>query len=145
MRGLDTNVLVRFLTADDPDQGEAARRVIEQAEASGEHLHISTLVLAELVWVLSGRRYALSRSELADILDQLLDTAVLVIENRDLVRRAVAAFRVGPANFSDYVIGEIDSRAGCTATLTFDRRLLADARFQEPGEATSYPNHVSEP
>ena len=57
MRGLDTNVLVRFLTADDPEQAEAALRLVEIADSTGERLHISNIVLAELVWVLRGGCY----------------------------------------------------------------------------------------
>ena len=84
MKGLDTNVLVRFLTADEPDQSEAALRIIETAEAEGSRLHITTLVLAELVWVLKGPRYGLSRTEVADALGSLLDTTVFEVQ--DLLR-----------------------------------------------------------
>ena len=145
MRGLDTNVLVRFLTADDPEQAEAALRLVEIADSTGERLHISTIVLAELVWVLQGGRYARSRVEVADALNALLDTTVFEIQDRDLVRRAVTAFRAGPADFSDYLIGEHDRRAGCTSTLTFDRRLAGSTGFEELDIGGSYPTQVSEP
>lgn len=145
MRGLDTNILVRFLTADEPTQSEICRRLIETTEAEGGNLHISVLVLAELVWVLRGRRYAFSRAKVADVLDALLDANVFEVQDRDLVRRANAAFRTGPADFSDHLIGEIDRRAGCTTTLTFDRRLSATEGFEEPGIETGYPTRVSEP
>ncbi len=145
MRGLDTNILVRFLTADEPTQSETTRWLIEATEAEGENLHISLLVLAELVWVLRGGRYGFSRSEVADALEALLDATVFEIQDRDLVRRANTAFRAGPADFSDYLIGEIDRRAGCTTTLTFDRRLAATEGFEEPGIETGYPTRVSEP
>lgn len=145
MRGLDTNILVRFLTADEPIQSETARRLIEAAEATGEALHVSTLVLAELVWVLRGGRYTFSRDVVADALDALLDATVFEIQDRDLVRRAAVAFRIGPADFSDYLIGEQDRRAGCTSTLTFDRRLMTANGFEEPGVETGYPTRVSEP
>ena len=145
MRGLDTNVLVRFLTADDPEQAEAALRMVEIADSTGERLHISTIVLAELVWVLQGGRYARSRVEVADALNALLDTTVFEIQDRDLVRRAVTAFRAGPADFSDYLIGEHDRRAGCTSTLTFDRRLAGSTGFEELDIGGSYPTQVSEP
>jgi predicted nucleic-acid-binding protein len=144
VRGLDTNVLVRFLTADDPLQSETSRRLIDGAEATGERLHLSALVLAELVWVLRGSRYALSRSEVADILDDLLDTAVFEIQDRDHVRAATSAFRRGPADFSDYLIGEADRKAGCTETLTFDRRLASTDGFEHPDTVEPYPNHVSD-
>lgn len=145
MKGLDTNVLLRFLTADEPIQSRLSRQLIEDAETGGDRLHLSTLVLAELVWVLRGSRYSLSRSDIADLLDGLLETAVFEIQDRDLVRLATSAFRTGAADFSDYLIGETDRRAGCSATLTFDRRLLADEGFEEPGENSGYPNQVSEP
>jgi len=144
VRGLDTNVLVRFLTADEPSQSEAARRLVESAETHGERLHVSTLVLAELVWVLRGASYACSRSEIADALDALLDATVFEIQDRDLVRRAAGSFRAGPADFSDYLIGGLDRRAGCTATLTFDRRLLTTDGFAEPHDDAGYPLGVSE-
>jgi predicted nucleic-acid-binding protein len=145
VNGLDTNVLVRFLTADEPLQSGAARRLVESAEIHGERLHISTLVLAELVWVLRGARYARSRSEIADALDALLDATVFEIQDRDLVRRAASSFRNGPADFSDYLIGQLDRRAGCTATLTFDRRLLTTEGFAEPRHHPGDPSRVSEP
>ena len=145
MRGLDTNVLVRFLTADDPEQAEAALRLVAIADSTGEPLHISTIVLAELVWVLRGGCYARTREEVADALGALLDATVFEIQDRDLVRRAVTAFRAGPADFSEYLIGEHDRRAGCTSTLTFDRRLAGSTGFEELDIGGSYPTQVSEP
>ena len=145
MRGLDTNILVRFLTADDPEQAEAALRLVENTESAGDRLHVSNVVLVELVWVLRGGRYAFSRVEVADALGALLDATVFEIQDRDLIRRAAAAFRIGPADFSDYLIGEHDRRAGCTATLTFDRRSAGSRGFEELDTGSSYPTQVLEP
>jgi len=145
VRGLDTNILVRFLTADEPIQSEVARQLIETAEGTDERLHVSTLVLAELVWVLRGGRYALPRNAVADAVEALLDAGVFEIQDRDLVRSAVTAFRDGPADFSDYLIGEHDRRAGCTSTLTFDRRLAQADGFERLDNEKSYPLQVSEP
>lgn len=145
MKGFDTNVLLRFLTADEPKQSRISRQLIEDAETMGDRLHLSALVLVELVWVLRGRRYSLSRSEIADLLDELLDTAVFEVQDRDLVRRATSAFRAGPADFSDCLIGEIDRRAGCETTLTFDRRLARTSGFEEARGEDGSPPRVSEP
>ena len=145
MRGLDTNVLVRFLTADEPAHAEASRRLVEAAELEGERLHVSTLVLVELVWVLRGARYGFSRAEVAEVLEALLESTVFEIQDRDLVRSATGAFRTGPADFSDYLIGELDRRAGCISTLTFDRRLLTTQGFEKPAEGPGGPSQVSEP
>ena len=145
MRGLDTNILVRFLTADEPIQSDAARQLIETAEATHERLHVSDLVLAELVWVLRGGRYALPRDAVADAVEALLDARVFEIQDRDLVRRAVISFRDGPADFSDYLIGEHDRRAGCTSTLTFDRRPAEADGFERLDNEGSSSTQVSEP
>ena len=52
MKGLDTNVLVRYLTQDDPRQSRRANAVIEDDLAGDGRLHVDTVVLCELVWVL---------------------------------------------------------------------------------------------
>ena len=46
MRGLDTNILVRFLTADEPNQSEISRRLIETTQDEGENLHVSRATAA---------------------------------------------------------------------------------------------------
>lgn len=61
MRGLDTNVLLRYVTADDPEQTPRARAVLERAEAEGERRHVSVIDLCELVWNLNSQRYGYSR------------------------------------------------------------------------------------
>jgi len=139
MRGLDTNILVRFITRDQPAQSEAARELIESAEREGGRLHISTLVLVELVWVLRGGVYGFSRSAVVEVLELILDTMVFQVQDRDLIRRALTAFQRGPADFSDYLIGEQDRRAGCDKTLAFDRRLAESDGFSVPGTDRLYP------
>ena len=52
MIGLDTNVVIRYLTQDDPKQATIATRLMEKTLSSGEPGFISLVVLAEVVWVL---------------------------------------------------------------------------------------------
>lgn len=139
MRGLDTNILVRFITRDEPAQSEIVREIIETTERKGARLHISTLVLVELVWVLRGGVFGFSRSAIAEVLELVLDSRVFQVQDRDLVRRALEAYRRGPADFSDYLIGEQDRRAGCDVTLTFDHRLAESDGFSLPGNDRFYP------
>ena len=94
MRSLDTNVLVRYLAADDPRQCAAAERVIDEAIQNKEPLYLTVIVLCELVWVLS-RLYRQSKPQLADHLEQILSTPQFSIEQDSLVRRAVRAWRIG--------------------------------------------------
>jgi predicted nucleic-acid-binding protein len=127
--GLDTNVLVRYLTDDDVVQSRRAADWIQTATARGERCFISALVLCELAWVLRGA-YEVSKTDLLLTLDRILATAQFVVGDKEVVRRAVETYRTGRADFADYVIGALHRRADCATTVTFDRRLKANADFQ---------------
>jgi len=120
MKGVDTNVLVRYLTQDDASQARKASAVFERAMAAGERIHVDTVVLCELVWVLR-TAYGHDRMTVAAILEKLLDAAQLSIEDRDRAREAARRFAAGPGDFADYVLGLRNRSAGCDTTLTFDR------------------------
>lgn len=128
MTGLDTNVLVRFLTRDDAVQARRAEALIGELAARGEPARIDGIVLCELAWVLEGA-YGLARGEIAAALDALLDAAAFAIEDRDLVRDATARYRAGRGGFSDHLIGLRNRRAGCAKTATFDRALRTSPDF----------------
>jgi predicted nucleic-acid-binding protein len=130
MRGLDTNVLVRFLTADDPEQSEAARKLIEDSERRGERLHVAVVVLCELARVLRGKGYGYDRPSIAAAIKRLLETGVFTIHQSDLVRLAVSDYETGTADFADYVIGRQNRAAGASGTVTFDGRLADSPDFE---------------
>lgn len=129
MKGLDTNVLVRYLTWDDPDQAERAASVIESAAETGEPLFVGSLVVCELVWVLEGA-YALERAAVLDVVETVLRTAQLDFDDKDVLWQALGDARRGGADFSDYVIGRRGADAGCEHTVTFDRALAASPLFE---------------
>lgn len=129
MIGLDTNVLVRFLTDDDPVQARRAAACIDTATARGRRCFISAVVLCELAWVLRGA-YKVSKADLLTTLDRLLATSQFVIGDKDVVRQAVDTYRAGMADFADCVIGALHREAGCERTATFDRRLRGRRDFQ---------------
>ncbi|HEY5411270.1 MAG TPA: type II toxin-antitoxin system VapC family toxin [Caulobacteraceae bacterium] len=123
MIGLDTNVLLRYLTRDDPIQFSAAVRVIEEQLSVRERGFVSTIVLAELAWVLR-RSYRWPVSQVAEMMERLLEADVLVIEHADEVSEAITVVRDGRGDFADALIGAVAGRAGCSHTLTFDRDAL---------------------
>jgi predicted nucleic-acid-binding protein len=129
VRGLDTNVLLRALTGDDPVQSPLASSLLAEAEANGEQFHVSTTVLCELVWALRGGAYRQGRDVIVQALEALLASTVFALQHRDLVRRALDDYREGPGDFADYLIGWQDDAAGCAGALTFDRRLEGCDRF----------------
>jgi predicted nucleic-acid-binding protein len=128
MRGLDTNVLVRYITADDAKQTAAAERLLEQSSEAGQPLFIPVLVLCELAWVLA-RCYGQAKAPIISVLEHILEAELFRIEGDLIVRRSLDAFRGGRADFADYVIGEICHKAGCEDCVTFDRGLKSAAGF----------------
>jgi predicted nucleic-acid-binding protein len=124
MLGVDTNVLVRYLMQDHPEQSGEATGLIEGAQAEGEGLFLSSPVLCELAWVLQ-RGYRFPRSEIVRVLETLLHVRSFVFDHKDLVIRALERYRAGPAGFADYLIVQHAWRAECARFLTFDKDLAA--------------------
>jgi predicted nucleic-acid-binding protein len=119
--GLDSNVLVRYLTRDDEAQFAMADKAISAIAAGGEKAYVCMAVLLETTWVLD-RSYGTDRAGIARALRGLLETADIVLEDEPLVEAALDAFQTGPADFADYVIAFGNLSAGCGHTLTFDGR-----------------------
>lgn len=129
MTGLDTNVLARYLTEDEPVQSRRAAEWLTTVAARGERCFISAIVLCELAWVLRGA-YRVSQADLILTLDRILGTTQFVVGDKDVVRKALDHYRAGKADFADYVIGALHQDAGCRKTITFDRRLRGHQVFQ---------------
>jgi predicted nucleic-acid-binding protein len=129
MIGLDTNVLVRYLTQDDSAQFAKAAAFIDAASERDEQFLVNTAVLCELVWVLA-TVYDYSREEIAQALGQIFATAQFEIERLDEARQALGDFRSSKADFSDALIGRINRSLGAKHTVTFDRDLKAVETFR---------------
>ena len=120
MIGLDTNVLVRYLTQDDPDQAARATRIVEQELTEETPGFIGLVVLVETVWVLQ-RLYRASAEEIRETVTDLLGSRDIVVENRDVVTRALAHSRQSSCGFADAIIAASAFNAGCDKVISFDR------------------------
>ena len=120
MTGLDTNVLVRYLTQDDTKQAALATALIDTRLTAASPGFISLVVLTELYWVLANV-YDVKPAEWLVAVDDLLASQRLQVEQRDVVRLAVAVCRDGKAGFVDALITQVALAAGCSQTLTFDK------------------------
>lgn len=126
MIGLDTNVVVRYLTQDDPKQSAVATRFMEKSLSVDEPGYISLVVLVEIVWVLLSC-YAMDRARITAVIEGLLTTAQLRVEAAELVWRAQRRYAGSKADFSDALIAECALAAGCRKIVTFDRAAAATA------------------
>ena len=120
MIALDTNVLVRFLVQDEPEQARIAGEMIERLTGTDPGF-VGREVLVELVWVLE-RAYGYSRSEIAGALDGLLSATELVIEAADDVGPALELYRNDGFGFADLMIVAAARRVGAAELVTFDRK-----------------------
>ena len=125
MIGLDTNVIVRYLTRDDETQWQQAAQVIQ----SGQICFISNIVLCEMVWVLQGKPYQYNKEVILNILEKMLHSSVFKFENRSAVYQAIQLAQKGRADFADYLIGAIAHQSGCEAVATFDQKLKNERGF----------------
>ena len=119
MIGVDTNILVRYVTRDDPVWTAPAIRFIDEVCTPDNPAYINTMVLAETVWVLR-RRSDFNRQRLVDFVQGLLDSDSVVLAGRDAVENALTSFAKGPAGFADYLVLELNKQAGAVPTYTID-------------------------
>ncbi len=117
MIGLDTNVLVRYVTQDDPEQSQHATQLLESLDTENQGF-VSIVVLVELHWVLR-RAYHVSRVDAADVIGKLLNAEELLLQEPEAVHRALAQL-TERIDFPDALISELGTMAGCTHTVTFD-------------------------
>lgn len=129
MIGLDTNVLVRFIAQDDKKQSPVATALIETLDSETPGF-VTLVSLVELVWVMQSC-YNATKPEIITILSKLLRTGELIIENAEIVFKAVNLFSISKADFADCLIERSANAAGCVRTLTFDIKSAKSAGMEQ--------------
>jgi predicted nucleic-acid-binding protein len=131
MIGLDTDILVRYLTQDDPVQAAQATTLIENRLTEDDPGFVSIVAMAEMVWVL-GRHYRFGTDQIATAIERMLRADTLIVESEQEVFEATTALREGRGEFADALIGLLSAKAGCSRVLTFDRKALQLPGFELP-------------
>ncbi len=129
MHGLDTNVLIRYLTQDDPVQSRKATEIVERRLTPERPGFVSLVTMVETVWVLESV-YGLTNREVANTVERMLQADTLIIQNEQQVFTAMVALRRGWGAFADALVGALGDWAGCDSTLTFDRKAGRLAGFE---------------
>lgn len=135
MIALDTNALLRYLVDGDgaPEQCALIRSDVSAVLHAGEAVFLPTVAIVESVWVLS-RRLRSPKAEIVSAMRDLADIPGVVLEQPGTVRRALAQWALGPADFADYVQLDVARGAGALPLVTFDRDLLKADGTRAPGE-----------
>ena len=124
MRALDTNIVVRYLTRDDPEQSARARAAVDAGQ-----VFVGVTVLLESEWVLR-RVYGLAGTKAAEALRGFAGLPNVSVESPALVFGALSRAE-GGMDFADAL--HLGGAVQCEAMLTFDRkfiRMAADAPIE---------------
>ncbi len=126
---VDTNVLMRHLTGDPPDQAARATRYLESAD----ELLLPDLILAEVAYVLESF-YEAPRAQVATTLRSVLGFPAIRVLDADLLQRAVEVYEVHRLDFADAYLIASAERTGIGVIASFDRAMdrVATVRREEP-------------
>ena len=122
MIAIDTNILLRYLVEDEPEQAALAINLIENRLTADNPAFVALTVIVEIAWVLN-RRYRIAPTEIGEIIKRLISAPQFVVERFALIERAIGS---GHTDLADAIIHETGRKAGASKTLTFDH---AFARF----------------
>lgn len=128
MRAWDTNLLVRHLTEDDPDQLRVVRRELDRASSRGTSIWIADVTLVETFWVLQ-RGFGLGTDSVLSVLLQLADDARFVFQSGGDVHLALQRSQT-KGDLPEHLIALAAKRTGAEKTLTFDRAVKSFPEFE---------------
>jgi predicted nucleic acid-binding protein len=128
---VDSNVFLRFYTADDPKQQAEAQKIFLKAKAGELELYCGPPVFFEIAWVLNSR-YKIPLAEILDKLESILAIPNMHVFDNDYVKRAISLARDTDQSYPDAYIATVaqDKKIG---VISFNRK-----HFGKLG-ATLYP------
>ena len=118
MKGLDTSILIRYLTQDDPIQSLRANEIVDNLSPNAPGF-VSLVAIAEVARVLRSR-YKATGQEIATAIERILSSDRLKVQNEQQVYEAMLALKAGNGTFADALICALGTWADCSSTLTFD-------------------------
>jgi predicted nucleic acid-binding protein len=119
MLAIDTNVIVRYLTGDHPQQSRKAKALIDS-----QHVFVSTTVLLETEWVLRSV-YGFTPLKVAKAISAFAGLSGVILEDPAIVARALG-WTVRGMDFADAL--HLAKAQGLEAFVSFDRRLASAAK-----------------
>ena len=128
MIGIDTNVLVRYLTEDDEIQSTKAIKLIDEYTDAHEPIFINNIVVCELIWVLE-RGYKYSKDQVIIVLKSILTTVEFCFEDHKILWVSTTEYAGSAVNFADILIGQLNAENDCIETFTFDKKASGLSMF----------------
>ena len=121
MKGIDTNILIRFLVGDDKQQTKIVYNIFKKIESDKDELFVPLLVILELIWVLESV-YEISKTEILDSISELLLMPILKFEHQSVLQQFTNAGQSNKYDLSDLLIAHSAKMQGCEKVITFDKK-----------------------
>ena len=117
---VDTNLILRFLTGEPASQAKLAADFFQQGENDKILLHISPIVVAETVFVLTGKIYGCAKADVAKQLMQFLSNPSFKVQELGTIEKALTIFKNHNIDFADAYLAASAMLADASIA-TFDR------------------------
>jgi len=118
---IDTNLLVRYLTDDDPQKAKAVDVLLNRAGKGELRILIPSIVVAELVWVLESS-YKMTADEIAKLLEAILNTPGIAVQEKGIIKAALSLYKTKEIDLIDAWIIEFAKARGAKKIYTFDKK-----------------------
>jgi predicted nucleic-acid-binding protein len=129
MKGIDTNILVRFLIGDDEQQAKKVYNIFKKAESEKDELFVPLLVVLELIWVLESV-YEISRADILDSIREFLLLPILRFEHKSVLQQFTLSAQANKYDLADLLIAHSAKMQGCETVLTFDKKVSKFELFE---------------
>lgn len=129
MKGIDTNILVRFLIGDDEQQAKKVYNIFKKAESEKDELFVPLLVVLELIWVLESV-YEISRADILDSIREFLLLPILRFEHKSVLQQFTLSAQANRYDLADLLIAHSAKMQGCETVLTFNKKVSKFKLFE---------------
>ncbi len=119
MKFLDTNIILRYLTLDNPSKAQKCEILFQRVASGKEILFTSTLVIAEVVWVLE-KAYKLSKTEIGGLIQKILNTPHIECDEKDVLMAAAGLYQLKNIDFIDAYNAILMQGRKITAIYSYD-------------------------
>lgn len=123
MRGIDTSVIIRYLTRDDESKAARCLELLRRAERGEEELFLPEAILTEAVCVLSSPRlYRLPRERVRDYLVAVVSLRGIHMPNKAVCLEALDLYSCSELDFEDALLASHLRSLGTNALYSYDHQ-----------------------
>lgn len=122
---IDTNLLVRYLTEDEPVKAKAVDKLLNKAMHGELKIIIPSIVIAELTWVLESF-YEMEEEKISELIEAIINTHGIEVTDKALINSALKNYRTKKIDLIDAWIIEFAREKGVKIIYTFDAKHFKD-------------------